>query len=117
VLANHLILFQTGSITITPAHLAHIAPPGIVGALVASCYARIVDDNEKDVEPGEPGEIWVKGPIVTKGYWKNEKANQESFKDDWFNTGDIAVFKDGFFSIVDRKKVCIPHTSHRIPYQ
>lgn len=42
---------------------------------------------------------------MTKGYWKNEKANRESFRDDWFCTGDIAVFRDGFFFIVDRKKV------------
>lgn len=82
-----------------------MAPQGSVGALIASCYVRLVDDDEKDVEPGEPGEVWVKGPVVTKGYWKNEKANRESFKDGWFCTGDIAVFKDGFFSIVDRKKV------------
>lgn len=86
-------------------------PAGSVGPLTASCYARLVDDNEKDVEPGEPGEIWVKGPVVTKGYWKNEKANKESFKAGWFLTGDIAVFKDGFFFIVDRKKVCILYVS------
>jgi acyl-CoA synthetase (AMP-forming)/AMP-acid ligase II len=42
---------------------------------------------------------------VTKGYWNNDKANRESFKDGWFCTGDIAVFRDGFFFIVDRKKV------------
>lgn len=47
----------------------------------------------------------MKGPVVTKGYWNNEKANKGSFKDGWFCTGDIAVFQDGYFFIVDRKKV------------
>ncbi|TGJ81063.1 hypothetical protein E0Z10_g7704 [Xylaria hypoxylon] len=69
----------------------------------------LLDDNEKDVKPGEPGEIWVKGPVVTKGYWKNEKANKDSFKDNWFRTGDIGVFRDGFFFIVDRKKELIKY--------
>ncbi|KAI3330416.1 acetyl-CoA synthetase-like protein [Ustulina deusta] len=104
----------TGAITATPAELAHVVPAGSVGPLTASCYARLVDDNEKDVEPGEPGEIWVKGPVVTKGYWKNEKANKESFKDGWFLTGDIAVFKDGFFFIVDRKKELIKYKGNQV---
>lgn len=104
----------TGSITVTPTELAHVAPHGSVGALIASCYARLVDDEEKDVEPGEPGEIWVKGPVVTKGYWKNDKANNDSFKDGWFCTGDIAVFKDGFFSIVDRKKELIKYKGNQV---
>ncbi|KAI1308038.1 acetyl-CoA synthetase-like protein [Xylaria venustula] len=104
----------TGAITSTPAELAHVVPRGSVGCLIASCYARIVDDDDKDVEPGEPGEIWVKGAVVTKGYWNNEKANKDSFKDDWFRTGDIAVFKDGFFFIVDRKKELIKYKGNQV---
>ncbi|KAI1174880.1 acetyl-CoA synthetase-like protein [Nemania sp. FL0916] len=99
----------SGSITVTPSQLAEVAPAGSVGALIASCYARIVDENEKDVEPGQPGEIWVRGPVVTKGYWKNDKANKDSFRDGWFCTGDIAVFDKGFFFIVDRKKELIKY--------
>jgi 4-coumarate--CoA ligase len=97
--------------TVTPPQLASVAPPGSVGSLIANCYARIVDDNEKDVEPGEPGELWVKGPVITKGYWKNDKANKDAFRGDWFCTGDIAVFRDGYFFIVDRKKASIRRVS------
>ncbi|KAI1275666.1 acetyl-CoA synthetase-like protein [Xylaria sp. FL0933] len=104
----------TGTFTVTPPDLAHVVPAGSVGSLVASCYARIVDDDEKDVEPGQPGEIWAKGPVVTKGYWKNDKANRESFKDGWFRTGDIALFKDGFFYIVDRKKELIKYKGNQV---
>ncbi|KAI1129512.1 acetyl-CoA synthetase-like protein [Nemania abortiva] len=104
----------TGSVITTPSRLTHVAPAGSVGSLVASCYARIVDDNEKDVEPGQPGEIWVRSPVVTKGYWKNDKANRESFRGDWFCTGDVAVFKDGYFFIVDRKKELIKYKGNQV---
>ncbi|KAI0420507.1 hypothetical protein F5X98DRAFT_332432 [Xylaria grammica] len=104
----------TGSITVVPTELVHIVPAGSVGSLIPSCYARLVDDNEKDVEPGESGEIWVKGPVVTKGYWKNEKANADAFIDGWFRTGDIAIFKDGFFFIVDRKKELIKYKGNQV---
>ncbi|KAI1825521.1 acetyl-CoA synthetase-like protein [Xylaria intraflava] len=104
----------TGSITITPLELAHVAPAGSVGCLIDNCYARLVDDDERDVEPGQAGEIWLKGPVVTKGYWKNDKANAETFRDGWFCTGDIGVFRDGFFFIVDRKKELIKYKGNQV---
>lgn len=78
---------------------------GSVSSLVANHEARIVGDDGKDAEPGGVGEIWVRGPVVTKGYWRNEKANRESFVDDWFCTGDIGRFQNGLLYVVDRKKV------------
>jgi long-subunit acyl-CoA synthetase (AMP-forming) len=65
---------------------------------------RCVDDNDNDVEPGKPGELIVKGDIVTNGYYNNPRATKESFRDGWFYTGDMAVERDGKFYIVDRKK-------------
>ena len=73
--------------------------------LVANHEARIVDDAGKDVEVGQPGEIWVRGAVCTKGYYNNPAANKEAFVDGWFCTGDIGLFKNGMFYIVDRKKV------------
>lgn len=82
---------------------------GSVSPLIANHEARIVDDEGRDAEPGDNGEVWVRGPVVTKGYWKNDKANQESFVDGWFCTGDIGHFKEnGMLYIVDRKKVRQP---------
>lgn len=78
---------------------------GSVSPLVANHEARIVGDDGRDAEPGGTGEIWVRGPVVTKGYWRNDKANRESFVGEWFCTGDIGMFKDGMLYIVDRKKV------------
>jgi long-subunit acyl-CoA synthetase (AMP-forming) len=64
-----------------------------------------VDDNGKDVEEGKPGELLVKGPVVTKGYYGNPQATKDAFVDGWFCTGDIAIWKNGMPYIVDRKKV------------
>lgn len=58
-----------------------------------SDISRLVDEEGRDVEEGDPGEILVKGPIVTKGYYGNDKATKEAFVDGWFCTGDIAICK------------------------
>jgi fatty-acyl-CoA synthase len=51
------------------------------------------------------GEIMMRGNITMKGYLKNPKATQESFKDGWFHTGDLAVmYPDGYVKIKDRSK-------------
>ncbi|KKY37365.1 putative 4-coumarateligase [Diaporthe ampelina] len=97
----------TGAITAMPP--GETDPTGSVGPLVANHEARIVDEESKDVEPGERGEIWVRGPVVTKGYWRNTKADAESFVDGWFCSGDIGLYKDGMFYIVDRKKELIKY--------
>lgn len=96
----------TGAITAMPP--GETDSTGSVGPLVANHEARIVDDESKDVEPGSRGEIWVRGPVVTKGYWRNTKADAESFVDGWFCSGDIGLYKHGMFYIVDRKKVSLP---------
>lgn len=101
----------TGAITSMPP--GETDSTGSVGSLVANHEARIVDDEAKDVEPGERGEIWVRGPVVTKGYWRNSKADAESFVDGWFCSGDIGLCKDGLLYIVDRKKVSLPFAPPR----
>ena len=66
---------------------------------------RIVDENDRDVAPGERGELLIGGPMVTPGYWNNEKATQAAKLGDWLRTGDVAVRdEEDFIYIVDRKK-------------
>ena len=66
---------------------------------------RLVDDSMNDVAAGERGEILLKGPVVSKGYYNNPKATADSVHDGWFCTGDIGIFRDEKLYIVDRKKV------------
>ena len=62
-------------------------------------------DTLEDVEPGTPGEMWMKGPTVMKGYWNNPEATEDVFHDGWLRTGDLAYMdEDGFIFIVDRLK-------------
>ena len=67
---------------------------------------KILDEEGKEVELGEPGEICGKGPQVMSGYWNKPELNDTTFfNGEWFRTGDIGVQDaDGFFKIVDRKK-------------
>ncbi len=66
---------------------------------------KIVDDSGNEVGINQLGELLMKSPVVTPGYWNNAKATSETIQDGWFHTGDI-VRKDeeGYFFVVDRKK-------------
>jgi 4-coumarate--CoA ligase len=59
----------------------------------------------QDVAAGERGEIILKGPVVSKGYYNNPKATMDSFHNGWFCTGDIGILRGKLLYIVDRKKV------------
>ena len=66
---------------------------------------RIVDESGAAVEPGQIGEIQVRGPVVMSGYWRNPTATADAVRDGWFRTGDAArIDADGFVFIVDRFK-------------
>jgi len=78
---------------------------GSAGLPVLHTEVRIVDEQGQDVPQGEMGELWVKGPNVTPGYWNRPDANQTSFTDGWLHTGDAARKDDeGYYYIVDRTK-------------
>lgn len=63
-----------------------------------------IEKNGTECQPGEHGEITVKGPTVMKGYLKNEAADKASFNDGWFKTGDIGYLDvDGFLYVLDRR--------------
>lgn len=78
---------------------------GSIGLPVATVQVRIVDDQDRDVPPGQVGELVVRGPNVCAGYWNNPAATAEAFRGGWFHTGDLArQDEEGFYYIVDRKK-------------
>jgi len=80
--------------------------PGSVGPAIDGVEVRLVDSDGADVLHGDPGEIWVRGPNVFPGYWRDPEATATVLTDDgWLRTGDIAVADaDGWLSIVNRAK-------------
>ncbi len=78
---------------------------GSCGLPLLAVQTRIVDDEGIDVAQGETGELWIKGPSVTRGYWNQPELTAKAFHDGWFKTGDAAMQDaDGFYYLVDRKK-------------
>jgi long-chain acyl-CoA synthetase len=79
--------------------------PGSIGVPVRGVQMRVVDDAGRDVEPGEVGEIAIRGENLMKGYWGRPEATAEAIPDGWFRSGDMArQDEDGYFYIVDRLK-------------
>ena len=74
-------------------------------AMTFAADVRLIDENGMDVAVGEPGEQILRGPVIMKGYYKNDDANQRAFREGWFHTGDI-LFRDevGNYFFADRKK-------------
>ena len=83
---------------------------GTVGLLMPSLEQRIIDpESGKDVPIGQPGEVWVRGPNVMKGYLNNPEATARTVDaEGWLHTGDIGVLDDdGYLTVVDRLKELI----------
>jgi acyl-CoA synthetase (AMP-forming)/AMP-acid ligase II len=79
---------------------------GSVGQLDPNCDCMLLDDDGNEVREGQPGELYVRGPNICLGYWRNPQATKESLSPDgWLRSGDVAIVKNGWFWIVDRKKV------------
>lgn len=80
---------------------------GSIGIPLPDTDAKIMDleKGEKEMKPGEPGELVVKGPQVGKGYWNMPEETAKTFRNGWLYTGDVAYMdEEGYFHIVDRKK-------------
>jgi fatty-acyl-CoA synthase len=81
-----------------------IRKAGSVGKEVLHVLLRIVDEQDREVEPGEAGEIIVKGPNVFTGYWNKPAETRDATRGGWFHTGDMGRRdEEGFIYIVGRK--------------
>jgi acyl-CoA synthetase (AMP-forming)/AMP-acid ligase II len=78
---------------------------GSTGKAFFHTDVKIVDAEGEEIDPGETGEVWIRGPHVMVGYWNRPDATAETIVDGWLRTGDVAMLDaDGFVYIQDRIK-------------
>ncbi|KAL2852539.1 hypothetical protein BJY01DRAFT_232577 [Aspergillus pseudoustus] len=99
---------STGSVTTMP--WSQSDSTGSISPLLPNTRLRIVNEQMRDVGREEEGEILLKGPMISRGYFDNLEATLDSFTPDgWYKTGDIGVHKNGRTYVVDRKKELIKY--------
>jgi acyl-CoA synthetase (AMP-forming)/AMP-acid ligase II len=78
---------------------------GSVGIAQIGIELRIADADDRALEPGDIGEILVRGPTVMRGYWNNAAATAATLANGWLHTGDVgSVDADGYLTLKDRSK-------------
>ncbi len=88
---------------------------GSCGRAVPGVAVRIVRDDGSEAEHGEAGEIWVRGPNVTSGYWGNAEATAAALTGGWYRTGDIGVLRErDYLFVVDRVKDVIVSGAEKV---
>nr|VDC97993.1 unnamed protein product [Brassica rapa] len=91
---------------------------GTSGPLTSDVEARIVDpDTGRFMGINQTGELWLKGPTIAKGYFKNQEATNETINaEGWLKTGDLCyIDEDGFVFVVDRLKELIKYKGYQVP--
>lgn len=120
---THCLLIEGYGLT-EASPVTHANPPnkeqrrtGSIGVPIPNTQAKIVDTETGEVitDPEVSGEIWIKGPGVMKGYWRNEQATKDSIVDGWLRTGDVAVINtQGYYKIIDRLKDMIIVSGYKV---
>ena len=79
--------------------------PTSCGPAVPVARLKVLDDDGRELPPGQIGELYASGPMIVKGYWNNPEATAATFIDGWVRTGDLAwLDEEGFCYIADRAK-------------
>jgi malonyl-CoA/methylmalonyl-CoA synthetase len=86
--------------------LQGVKKPGSIGIPLPNVEVRIVNpETFQDLKSGEAGEIWLRGPNVSPGYWRKPEETERVFVNGWFRTGDLGKKdEDGYYTITDRLK-------------
>jgi fatty-acyl-CoA synthase len=96
---------ETGPLVLLQERDDAVHKPGSAGTPVLHTEVRVVRADGSDAATGEIGELWVKGPNITPGYWNQPEVTRAAFTDYWLHTGDAAILdEDGCYTIVDRWK-------------
>lgn len=105
-----IAVFQSYGLTETSSQIATLSPDhamrklGSAGKPLFPAQLKIMN-NQQEERNGIAGEIWVKGPMVSRGYYQNDEANQEAYQDGWLATGDLGYLdSEGFLYVLDRRK-------------
>jgi long-chain acyl-CoA synthetase len=99
--------WETLGIAVIQGYGATEASPVISCTTMADRNPFTVGKALRDVEIkiAEDGEVWIKGPNVTSGYWRNPEATEQAFENGWYKTGDLGSFeKNGHLRLIGRKK-------------
>jgi long-chain acyl-CoA synthetase len=99
-----------------------LLPPGkvaehanTVGKTLPCADIVVMDDNGREVAPGESGELWIAGPMVIPGYWNNPEADRATFYGGYWKSGDIgSIDAWGYVRVFDRKKDMINRGGYKI---
>jgi malonyl-CoA/methylmalonyl-CoA synthetase len=117
-ISGHILLERYGMTEIgmaisNPLHGRRI--PGSVGNPLPGVEVQLTADDGTLIEPGNPGEIEVRGPSVFAEYWGKPEATRNAFRNGWFRTGDTAVFENGAYRILGRSSIDILKTGgHKV---
>ncbi|MGV3487261.1 MAG: o-succinylbenzoate--CoA ligase [Tuberibacillus sp.] len=108
---KNIPIFQTYGLSETASQIVTLSPEymieklGSAGKPLFPSQIKIVDPEGRDCKANEEGEIIVKGPNVTGGYWNKPEATKKAFANGWLHTGDIGYLDDeGFLFVLDRRK-------------
>jgi len=106
---------MTEAIWLTIARQPELRRRGFMGTPVEGVRIQITDSSGRAVADGTAGELWIKGPMVSPGYWRRPEADRDVFVDGWLRTGDMGLRDDaGNYWFTGRLKQLIERNSENI---
>ncbi|MGD9762094.1 MAG: class I adenylate-forming enzyme family protein [Candidatus Binatia bacterium] len=106
---------MTEAIWLTIASRPELERRGYMGRPVDRVELRVVGADDRDVADGAAGELWVRGPMVSPGYWNKPEADREVFANGWLRTGDMGLRDaNGDYWFTGRRKQIIERNSENI---
>jgi O-succinylbenzoic acid--CoA ligase len=104
----------TSPTTLLPAEFAARRPDS-VGLELPCADVLVVDAQGREVERGEAGELWIRGPMVVPGYWKDPEATRASFTAGFWHSGDVgSIDADGYVRVFDRIKDMLNRGGYKV---